>query len=103
MVAPTPVSSLLHSSTLVICGLILCFWLRSSIIVLLVVSLLFGFGFLFSCLFSLGWAMIKGILSSDIKGIIAFSTISQLSYMFIGVVVLPIACLFHIGVHALFK
>ena len=46
----------------------------------------------------------KAITLSDIKSIIAFSTISQLSYMFIAILSTSILIsLLHIIVHALFK
>jgi NADH-quinone oxidoreductase subunit L len=40
---------------------------------------------------------------SDIKSIIAFSTISQISYMFLTIMVYVLVPLYHIVVHALFK
>ena len=46
---------------------------------------------------------IKAGVSSDIKVIIALSTISQLSYMFISLLINPLLTLFHIIIHALFK
>ena len=39
----------------------------------------------------------------DLKSIIAFSTVSQISYMFIAVLINPILCFYHIIIHALFK
>ena len=38
-----------------------------------------------------------------IKSIIAFPTISQISYMFLALFINPLLCLFHIIIHALFK
>lgn len=49
------------------------------------------------------WSLFKAILLSDIKIIIAFSTISQISYMFIALLINPILCFYHIIVHSLFK
>ena len=40
---------------------------------------------------------------SNIKSIIAFSTINQISYMFLALLLFPLVRLFHIIVHALFK
>lgn len=45
----------------------------------------------------------RAISVSDIKSIIAFSTISQISHMFFILVIPPILRLFHIVIHALFK
>ena len=42
-------------------------------------------------------------MNSDIKSIIACSTISQISYMFIALLLNPLLCLYHIIIHALFK
>ena len=40
---------------------------------------------------------------SDIKSIIACSTISQISYMFLALLIFPLVSIFHILIHALFK
>lgn len=47
--------------------------------------------------------MSKAISISDIKTIIAYSTISQISYMFIALLINPFLTLYHIIIHALFK
>ena len=49
------------------------------------------------------WSLFKTILFNDIKSIIAPSTISQISYMFIALLINPILCFYHIIIHALFK
>jgi len=49
------------------------------------------------------WSLFKAILLSDIKSIIALSTISQISYMFIALLINPILCFYHIIIHSLFK
>ena len=49
------------------------------------------------------WSLFKAILLSDIKSIIALSTISQISYMFIALLLNPILCFYHIVIHSLFK
>jgi NADH:ubiquinone oxidoreductase subunit 5 (subunit L)/multisubunit Na+/H+ antiporter MnhA subunit len=78
MEGPTPVSSLLHAATMVTAGVFLI--LRSSIIfeyseiVLNFLVLIGGFTALF--------AGIIPISSYDLKKIIAYSTCSQLGYMF---------------------
>nr|YP_010571314.1 NADH dehydrogenase subunit 5 [Dermacentor reticulatus]UZG91450.1 NADH dehydrogenase subunit 5 [Dermacentor reticulatus]UZG91463.1 NADH dehydrogenase subunit 5 [Dermacentor reticulatus]UZG91489.1 NADH dehydrogenase subunit 5 [Dermacentor reticulatus]UZG91515.1 NADH dehydrogenase subunit 5 [Dermacentor reticulatus]UZG91541.1 NADH dehydrogenase subunit 5 [Dermacentor reticulatus] len=99
MAAPTPVSSLVHSSTLVTAG----------------VYLLIRFDFLFKNEFmssllmkiSLMTMLMSGInafLENDLKKIIAFSTLSQLSMMMV-ILSLGITNLafFHLIMHAIFK
>ena len=49
------------------------------------------------------WSLFKAILLNDIKSIIAPSTISQISYMFIALLINPILCFYHIIIHSLFK
>ena len=49
------------------------------------------------------WSLFKAILLSDIKSIIALSTISQISYIFIALLINPILCFYHIIIHPLFK
>jgi NADH-quinone oxidoreductase subunit L len=97
MVAPTPVSALLHSSTLVVCGLWVGFIFLGALISICLWWSIIGFFFCFCCIWSLLWAMFKASLCSDIKVMIAFSTISQLSYMFLGLFYFPVGSIFHIG------
>ena len=49
------------------------------------------------------WSLFKAFSLSNIKSIIAFSTINQISYMFLALLLFPLVRLFHIIVHALFK
>ena len=100
MEGPTPVSALLHAATMVTAGVYLM--LRVSVILewssslCLVLSWIGG-------LSALGGA-IGGLLEQDIKKIIAYSTISQLGYMFIAI---GASCynlsLWHLVNHACFK
>ena len=53
--------------------------------------------------FELLWSLFKAILLNDIKSIIAPSTISQISHMFIAILINPILCFYHIIIHSLFK
>lgn len=81
MEAPTPVSSLLHAATLVTAGLYLL--IRSSPLLeyspttLFIITIMGALTAIF--------AATSGLLQNDIKRIIAFSTISQLGYMFIAI------------------
>nr|AOY39897.1 NADH dehydrogenase subunit 5 [Scolytinae sp. BMNH 1039905] len=98
MAAPTPVSSLVHSSTLVTAGVYL--FIRS--------FSLFSYDCLFFLLFiSLLTMFMSGLCANfeyDLKKIIALSTLSQLGMM-ISILCLgdPELTLFHLLVHALFK
>nr|AXP84550.1 NADH dehydrogenase subunit 5 [Perumytilus purpuratus] len=100
MAAPTPVSSLVHSSTLVTAGVYLiirCYPLCSdssgSMFFLKLMSLL-----------TLIMAGMSGSLETDFKKIIALSTLSQLSIMMFAVSVgLPMLAFFHLITHATFK
>uniref|UniRef100_A0AAT9FF56 NADH-ubiquinone oxidoreductase chain 5 n=1 Tax=Haemaphysalis megaspinosa TaxID=1155002 RepID=A0AAT9FF56_9ACAR len=99
MAAPTPVSSLVHSSTLVTAG----------------VYLMIRFNYLFSentnSMFLLKISLVTMIMSgmnaffeTDLKKIIAFSTLSQLSMMMIIVSLnMPELAFFHLIMHAIFK
>nr|AMR97523.1 NADH deshydrogenase subunit 5 [Iberobaenia minuta] len=98
MSAPTPVSSLVHSSTLVTGGVYL--FIRFSD---LFSSFLLSFMLFFS-VFSMFMAGIGASFEYDLKKIIAFSTLSQLGMMIsiltLGDINLSI---FHLLIHALFK
>lgn len=97
--APTPVSSLVHSSTLVTAG----------------VYLMIRFNYLFSentnSMFLLKISLITIIMSginaffeTDFKKIIAFSTLRQLSIIIIIVSLnIPELAFFHLIIHAIFK
>jgi len=54
-------------------------------------------------IYSLLWSLFRAISLSDIKSIIANPTISQISYIFLALLIFPMYSLFHIIVHALFK
>nr|YP_009128470.1 NADH dehydrogenase subunit 5 [Streptocephalus sirindhornae]AJP09641.1 NADH dehydrogenase subunit 5 [Streptocephalus sirindhornae] len=98
MAAPTPVSSLVHSSTLVTAGVYLMvrlspIFLSSGSYILLVLGSVTA---LFSGLVALG--------EYDFKRIIALSTLSQLGVMMFSLGLgYPILCYFHLFTHALFK
>ncbi|HEY7605955.1 MAG TPA: NADH-quinone oxidoreductase subunit L, partial [Actinomycetes bacterium] len=102
MAGPTPVSALIHAATMVTAGVFLV--ARTHTIfeasgTAETVVLLVGAGTaLLAALIAIG--------QDDIKKILAYSTVSQLGYMFIGVGLGPIgyaAGLLHLVTHAFFK
>nr|YP_010324971.1 NADH dehydrogenase subunit 5 [Dermacentor niveus]UNO54204.1 NADH dehydrogenase subunit 5 [Dermacentor niveus] len=99
MAAPTPVSSLVHSSTLVTAGVYLLirfdflFQIKSMSEILLKISL-----------FTMLMAGINAFFENDLKKIIAFSTLSQLSMMMVILSMnLTSLAFFHLIMHAVFK
>src|SRR5713226_2238477 len=100
MEGPTPVSALIHAATMVAAGVYLvarAFPLFSaSPTAMLVVAWVGGFTTIF--------AATQGLVMSDIKRVLAYSTISQLGYMMLGLGVGSLtAGTFHLVSHAFFK
>nr|QVJ97805.1 NADH dehydrogenase subunit 5 [Rhipicephalus microplus] len=99
MAAPTPVSALVHSSTLVTAGVYL----------LIRFNLLFNYSIFSSFLLKISlmtmvMAGINAFFENDLKKIIAFSTLSQLSIMMLILALgLTSLAFFHLIVHAIFK
>nr|YP_010872808.1 NADH dehydrogenase subunit 5 [Franciscoloa funerei]WGU50372.1 NADH dehydrogenase subunit 5 [Franciscoloa funerei] len=100
MEAPTPVSSLVHSSTLVTAGIYMLFLYRdlwkdigeiSSLLCVISLTTLF-------------LASIAGLLEMDLKKIVAYSTLSQLGFIvFVFSFSLFEQGFFHLIMHAFFK
>src|SRR6266498_1056036 len=100
MEGPTPVSALIHAATMVTAGVYMvarCHALfEMSHLSLSVVTWVGGLTALF--------AATIGLAQTDIKRVLAYSTISQLGYMFVGVGVGAYAAgIFHLVTHAFFK
>jgi NADH-ubiquinone oxidoreductase chain 5 len=97
MAAPTPVSSLVHSSTLVTAGVFLLIRFK---------LLVFFFSFILF-LISLITLLLAGLMANyewDIKKLIAFSTLSQLGFIIISFSIgIVLFTFFHLLTHALFK
>nr|YP_009113496.1 NADH dehydrogenase subunit 5 [Lamprotula coreana]AFL93227.1 NADH dehydrogenase subunit 5 [Lamprotula coreana] len=100
MAAPTPVSALVHSSTLVTAGVYLVIRFYSTLVeVQDVMGFLSKVGAL-----TLLMAGLSACFEVDLKKIIALSTLSQLGLMMFTVGVgFPIIAVFHLFTHALFK
>jgi NADH-quinone oxidoreductase subunit L len=100
MEGPTPVSALIHAATMVTAGVYLV--ARSSIIFAHAQEAMYFVGAIgaFTALF----ASIIGIAQQDIKKVLAYSTVSQLGYMFMALGVGAWAgAIFHLMAHAFFK
>ena len=100
MEGPTPVSALIHAATMVTAGVYMvarCHKLfEMAPFSLEVVAWVGGITALF--------AASIGLVQTDIKRVLAYSTISQLGYMFVGVGVGAYAAgIFHLVTHAFFK
>src|SRR6185503_8949861 len=100
MAGPTPVSALIHAATMVTAGVYLI--ARSNVLFSLApaagltVVLIGGLTAVF--------AASIGLKQWDIKKVLAYSTVSQLGYMFVGVGVGAYAAgIFHLVTHAFFK
>ncbi len=99
MAAPTPVSSLVHSSTLVTAGVYLLIRLNY-----ILRSLEFLWGLAGLGLLTIIMAGIRAVGELDIKKVIALSTLSQLGLIIITLGLgLPTFAFFHLVSHAYFK
>src|SRR6476620_247954 len=100
MEGPTPVSALLHAATMVTAGVYMV--TRSSAnftLTPLVLTIVASVG-AFTAIF----AATIGLVQNDIKRVLAYSTVSQLGYMFLALGVGAFAAgAFHVFTHAFFK
>ncbi|MCP4901087.1 MAG: NADH-quinone oxidoreductase subunit L [bacterium] len=100
MAGPTPVSALIHAATMVTAGVYMVarcnFFYQLSGTAMLVVAVIGGLTAVF--------AATIGLVQNDIKKVLAYSTVSQLGYMFLaaGVGAYMVA-IFHVVTHAFFK
>lgn len=100
MEGPTPVSALIHAATMVTSGLYMISRLSHLFILsptaMGVIAIVGGFTALF--------AASIGLAQNDIKKVLAYSTVSQLGYMFLAMGVGAFAAgMFHVVTHAFFK
>jgi NADH-quinone oxidoreductase subunit L len=100
MAGPTPVSALIHAATMVTAGVYMMGRMNFLYVlapgVLHLVALVAGLT-----------ALLAGVIAvaqNDIKKVLAYSTVSQLGFMFAGIACLDFtAGLFHVVTHAFFK
>ena len=100
MAGPTPVSALIHAATMVTAGVYMV--ARCSVLyalapdTLLIIAVVGALTLLF--------AASIGLVQNDIKKVLAYSTVSQLGYMFLAMGVAAFgAGIFHLVTHAFFK
>ena len=100
MAGPTPVSALIHAATMVTAGVymiarsaVLYALAPTAMVIVAVVGALTAI-----------YAASMGLVQNDIKKVLAYSTISQLGYMFLAVGVGAFSAgVFHLMTHAFFK
>jgi len=100
MAGPTPVSAFIHAATMVTAGVYMIarlnFIYAAAPVALSVVALVGALTAVFAAVIALA--------QDDIKKVLAYSTISQLGYMFLGVGLAAFgAGIFHLVTHAFFK
>ena len=100
MEGPTPVSALIHAATMVTSGIYMI--ARLFPLFLLEPDVLIWVALIGSV--TAAFAATMGLVATDIKKVLAYSTISQLGYMFLGLGVGAAAAgMFHLVTHAFFK
>jgi NADH-quinone oxidoreductase subunit L len=100
MAGPTPVSALIHAATMVTAGVYMVarcnFFYQLSPTAMLTVAVVGGVTAVFSATI--------GLVQNDIKKVLAYSTVSQLGYMFLAAGVgAYVVAIFHVVTHAFFK
>lgn len=100
MAGPTPVSALIHAATMVTAGVFMLNRLHAVFLLsptgMAIVALIGAFTALFAALIAFG--------QTDIKKVLAYSTVSQLGFMFVACGVGAFwAGMFHVVTHAFFK
>ncbi len=100
MAGPTPISALIHAATMVTAGVYLI--ARTHILFELAPDVQFAVGLI--GVLTLLMAGFTALTQNDIKRILAYSTISQIGYMFLALGVGAwSAAIFHLMTHAFFK
>ncbi len=100
MAGPTPVSALIHAATMVTAGVYMvarCSIIFASAPAIMILIAVIG---LLTAIF----AASVGLVQNDIKKVLAYSTVSQLGYMFLALGVGAFSAgIFHVMTHAFFK
>ena len=100
MEGPTPVSALIHAATMVVAGVYLVARMMpvfDEVLIARDVVLYIG-------LLTAVMAATMGLVTSDIKRVLAYSTVSQLGFMFVALGLGAVtAAMFHLLTHAFFK
>ncbi|AYN24879.1 NADH-quinone oxidoreductase subunit L [Buchnera aphidicola] len=100
MVGPTPVSALIHAATMVTAGVYLI--ARTHFLFLLTPKILYLISFI--GIITIFISSFSALVQKDIKRILAYSTMSQIGYMFLALGVKAwTAAIIHLIVHAIFK
>ena len=100
MAGPTPVSALIHAATMVTAGIYLVCRLSFVFVLSPFTMAVIAITGAFTALFAATIALVQ----NDLKKVLAYSTVSQLGYMFLGVGVGAFtAGFFHVVTHAFFK
>jgi NADH-quinone oxidoreductase subunit L len=107
MEGPTPVSALIHAATMVTAGVYLVARSLPLFVLAPEAQLIVAFIGCFTALL----AALIALTQTDLKRVMAYSTISQLGYMFLGLgsgvsglaVIAVTAAIFHLFTHAFFK
>jgi len=100
MEGPTPVSALIHAATMVTAGVFMVARFNPFFILSETAMHVVALTGAFTCLFAASIALVQ----NDIKRVIAYSTVSQLGYMFMACGVGAFgAGVFHLYTHAFFK
>src|SRR4051812_1136654 len=100
MAGPTPVSALIHAATMVTAGIYMI--ARSNILYTLAPVYMEVVAIVGAC--TLLFAATIGLAQNDIKKVLAYSTVSQLGYMFLALGVGSYTgAVFHVMTHAFFK
>ncbi|NIP38660.1 MAG: NADH-quinone oxidoreductase subunit L [Candidatus Dadabacteria bacterium] len=100
MAGPTPVSALIHAATMVTAGV----YMVTRCAVFFSASPLAQFVVVTIAVFTAFFAATIALSQTDIKKVLAYSTVSQLGFMFMGVGIGAYAAgMFHLVTHAFFK
>ncbi len=100
MAGPTPVSALIHAATMVTAGIYLVCRLSFVFVLSPVVMTVVAFTGVFTAVLAATIALVQ----TDVKKVLAYSTVSQLGFMVLGVGVGAFSAgFFHVFTHAFFK